>query len=251
MANLLKVEYLGNVWKEEWELENASRADMISHAMQWEATKFSYNLINKFKLNKEKKLEILDLGCGSGAQTLFFLYKGFQVSAIDIEKESVVRTLKTIRNYSNENYSIKEMNAEEMTYYDETFDVVYINCMLMHTNSKKVISEAMRVLKKGGLLVIKEVKKDWIFSFPYRTFSPYRKTKPKYIAWKDIKKLKRKGFNHKEFYLTASAFNGMFFLNQNVGYILMWLFQGLDNFLFKLIPPLRQWSWTSVLWKKK
>ncbi len=244
--------YQENIWKQEWKLEEASRADVISHAMQWEATKFSYDLIDKFKSSlKHNRLKILDIGCGSGAETLFFLEKGFHVTAIDIEKESVFRTLKTIKEYSNENYDVKEMNAEEMTFPDGIFDVVYINCMLMHTNNRKVISEAKRVLRKEGLLVIKEVKKDWIFSFPYRTFSPYRKTKPKYLSWKDIQKLEMEGFKHEEFYLTASAFNGAFFLNQNAGYALMWLFQRFDSFLFKVMPSLRRLSWTSVLSKTK
>jgi ubiquinone/menaquinone biosynthesis C-methylase UbiE len=244
--------YEENVWNEEWKLEKASRSDVISHAMQWEATKFSYSLIDKYRSTKENnELKILDVGCGSGAQTLFFLNKGFHVSAIDIEKESITRTLKTIKDYPKENYDVRKMNAEEMSFPNEIFDVVYINCMLMHTNSKKVISEAERVLKKGGLLVIKEVKKDWIFRFPYRTFSPYRKTKPKYLDWNEIQKLEKQGFNHKEFYLTASAFNGLFFVSQNIGYAFMWIFQRLDEKLFTIFPSLRQLSWTFVAWKEK
>ena len=244
--------YQDNIWENEWKLEEASRADIISHAMQWEATKFSYSLMDTFKLTKEEnKLNVLDVGCGSGAQTLFFLNKGFHVFAIDIEKESIIRTLKTIEDYSADNYEIKEMNAEKMTFSDEKFDVVYINCMLMHTNAKKVISEAKRVLKRGGLFVIKEVKQNWLFHFPYRTFSPYKKTKPKYLNWNDIKKLENEGFRHKEFYLISSAFNGMFFINQNIGYGLMKFFQVFDNILLRNFEICRKLSWTTVLWKIK
>ena len=252
--------YEENVWEQEWKLEKASRADLISHAMQWEATRFSYRktgiFIPSFRMmNPVSKinfpgLKLLDLGCGSGAQASFFASNGFDVTAIDIEQESINKTIKTTDDL-NLRVQTKRMNAEDLKFKDYTFDVTYINCMLMHTNAEKVINEAWRVLKPGGILIIKEVKKEWLFSFPYRTVSPYRKTNPKYLNWSYIKELEQRGFHHKEFYLTASLFNGLFFLYPDVGYALMRFFQRIDDAIFYLVPITKKYSWVSVLWKKK
>lgn len=256
----IKMAYDQNIWEQEWKLEQASRADLISHAMQWEATRFSYRKLGLFipsfrmmqpitKTNKPG-LKLLDVGCGSGAQSSFFVSNGFDVTAIDVEQESINATLKTTKEL-NFTIQAKKMDAEALKFKEETFDVVYINCMLMHANADKVISEAWRVLKPGGTLMIKEVKKEWLFSPLYRTFSPYRKTNPKYLKWNYIKDLELRGFHHKNFYLTASFFNGLFLLSPDVGYALMRVFQRLDEKIFSWMPFTEKYSWVSVIWKVK
>ena len=90
-----------------------------------------------------------------------------------------------------------------------------------------------------------------MFSFPYRTFSPYRKTNPKYLKEDYIKKLEKKGFEHQEFYLTASFFNGFFFLYPDAGYALMRIFQKIDKAIFAVMPFTKKYSWVSVIWKRK
>ena len=200
--------YDTNVWEQEWKLEKASKADLISHAMQWEATRFSYELCGLFiqsfhrlkpLLNKNSVgKKVLDIGCGSGSQTLFFCAYNCDVTAIDVEKQSVETTKKTLKD-SNYQAKVYQMNAEKLAFPDESFDIVYINCILMHVDKKAVISEAERVTKKGGLIIIKEVKKEWLCRF-YRWFSPYRKTKPQYINKDEIYALEQLGYKRKDFY---------------------------------------------------
>ena len=59
-------------WDNEWNNSNEDYgADLISHVMQKEAVDDSYAFLGDIKGKR-----ILDVGCGSGAQTLLFLRGG-------------------------------------------------------------------------------------------------------------------------------------------------------------------------------
>ncbi|HLC19639.1 MAG TPA: methyltransferase domain-containing protein, partial [Candidatus Nanoarchaeia archaeon] len=141
-------------------------------------------------------------------------------------------------------------NAESLPFKDESFDVVYINCMLMHTDKSKVFAEIIRVLKKDGIFVMKEVLKYWIFSFPYRTFSPYSATKPHYIALSDVKKLNAE---HREFYLFSALFISLFYIfkNKHRAHSIFSFFEPLDNLVFRYLPFTKNGAWVTVARMRK
>jgi ubiquinone/menaquinone biosynthesis C-methylase UbiE len=58
------------------------------------------------------------------------------------------------------NFKFEQMDAQSISYEDETFDAVIANHMLYHVpNSKKALSEIKRVLKNGGVLFATTVGK--------------------------------------------------------------------------------------------
>lgn len=229
--------YDTNFWDEEWARSKAQRADMVSHQMMEAATEFSYLLLPSHG-------SLLDVGCGSGAQARLFSECGFQVTGVDISL-TAVRMAKEAAPAA----VIMKADAEQLPFQDGSFDVVYVNCMLMHCNRWKAIHECLRVLKKGGIMVLKEVKHDWLFSFPYRWLSPFRHSKPAYLTEWDARKLEVSyGFKRADFYLLASAFAGMFFISPALGRWLMNAAAPADRLLMRFM---RRWAWVVVLWHRK
>ncbi|HLD72435.1 MAG TPA: class I SAM-dependent methyltransferase [Candidatus Nanoarchaeia archaeon] len=236
-------------WDEVWNSDSfTDKTELIDHLMHKSAVDFSYQLLGDIK---DKRL--LEIACGSGAQALFFCREGAELAAIDISEKSISETRKVLTENNFRQVQVKKMDARALSFQENTFDLVYFNSLLMHIKDEdqdKVIQESLRVLKPGGKLIFIETLKHWLFAFPYRTFSPYRHSRPEYIPFKFLKKIQAK---HREFYLFSCFFLFLFFLIKNKR-IVSKLFHALsriDNFLMQVIPPLRKLSWVTVAWIQK
>ncbi|HLC81357.1 MAG TPA: class I SAM-dependent methyltransferase [Candidatus Nanoarchaeia archaeon] len=223
-------------WGSPEKIKDVKLIDLIMHKS---AVQFTYQILGEIK-NKN----LLEIGCGSGMQTIDFIRKGARVTAIDLSEESISLTKEFLKK-NNFKALVKKIDAEKMDLPDHAFDVVYINCVLMHADQDKTISECLRVLKPGGIIVFKESLKPWIATFPYRTFSPYMKTKPHYLTLRKVRSLNAK---HKEFYLLGSFLAFLFYLLKNKRLALCWfsLFEPIDNFLLKNFPFWRTFAWVAV-----
>jgi len=93
--------------------------------------------------------KILDIGCGAGLLTTPLAKLGHSVSGID----SSVSSLEVARNLGKGlSAEYIEGKAEALPFEDASFDVVSAMDLLEHVeNPAKVIEEASRVLKPGGL----------------------------------------------------------------------------------------------------
>lgn len=104
---------------------------------------------------------ILDLGCGPGRDSRYFLSKGFLVEAID-GSEEMVRIAR-----ENTGLPVKQMLFNEL---DETnkYDGVFACASLLHVPSKElpeVIGKVSKALKNNGIFYL---------SFKYGNFEGYR-----------------------------------------------------------------------------
>ncbi|BCL35202.1 class I SAM-dependent methyltransferase [Nostoc sp. MS1] len=111
---------------------------------------------NYLKLNKgNKKLKILDLGCGNGIASYSFASLGHDVTAVDPDASADVglEAAKRLSLYvSNGSISITQAFAESLPFADETFDIVYARQSLHHfSDLQQGVTECSRVLKKHGL----------------------------------------------------------------------------------------------------
>ncbi|NNE99175.1 MAG: class I SAM-dependent methyltransferase [Pyrinomonadaceae bacterium] len=101
--------------------------------------------------------KILDVGCGSGRNLLFFLRNGFEVFGVDPNPVAInqVRTLaaNVSPNTPPKNFEISV--AESLGYNDEEFDSVICSAVLHFADNEEhfraMFSEVWRVLKKNGL----------------------------------------------------------------------------------------------------
>lgn len=207
-----------------------------------EAVEYSYRLLGD--MNQKSLLEI---GSGSGKQALFFAAQGAVVTVIDVSEESVSSVRQSAQ---DQNIPLKAllMNAEDMTFKADQFDLIYINSVLMHVNQQKVLQECSRVLKKGGKLVVLEPLQYAPFVQIYRLLSSYRNIKPKYATLKMFQEGKQyfSEYQHLEFYLFSSALLPLFYVQSEYLHKIYHFFAQGDTALIKLFPFLRYACWVSV-----
>ncbi|MBR0173520.1 MAG: class I SAM-dependent methyltransferase [Lachnospiraceae bacterium] len=99
---------------------------------------------------------VLDIGCGTGT-TLRFLYDtyGCGVSGTDISEKAVAIAGKRVPEAD-----ICCADASVLPFPDATFDAVFMECTLtLFERPQDALSEAGRVLVKGGFLIIETLKR--------------------------------------------------------------------------------------------
>lgn len=112
---------------------------------------------NFVKVMKEtSSTKVLDLGCGTGRNTLYLLNEGFDVTATDISEKGLKMTE---RKASQLGYSLStaKHDIRNIPYDNDTFDAVLCSWVSGHGNKedmKKHASEMLRVLKPGGLIFV-------------------------------------------------------------------------------------------------
>jgi SAM-dependent methyltransferase len=101
---------------------------------------------------------VLDIGCGSGRNLVYFLKNGYQVYGIDQDRDSVAQVIalagNTVPGYPVKNFCVAP--AEEIPFEAASFDIA-ISSAVFHfarnqTHFDQMIREAWRVLKPGGFL---------------------------------------------------------------------------------------------------
>ena len=116
---------------------------------------------NTFIAKMPEGASILDAGCGSGRDSLFFKKQGYRVMAIDDSIEMV----RLASNYIGQ--EVKLMSFEEVDYV-EAFDGIWANASLLHVPKERLVEVLNRfkyALKSRGTLYA---------SFKYGDFSGIR-----------------------------------------------------------------------------
>ncbi len=226
-------------YNKQWSSEKLVKEDLEIQEMRKEAIAYSYKLLGDIRGKK-----CLEIGCGAGFQTEELFEKGANITAIDFSLKSVEHTRKQL----GERAEVKQMNAENLDFSEESFDLIYINSVLMHVNKEKVLIECQRVLKKGGKLVVVEPLKYSLFLMPYRLlFSEYKKMKPSYMTLSLFKKYQKlfSGFKYKPFYLVSTLKLPLFSLRKK-GLVKCFnkVLKKTDNLL---VPLLEDLSWIAVV----
>ena len=101
-----------------------------------------------FEKHLKGKGTILDIGFGSGRDSLYFKSKGYGVVAIDPEEEFV----KHAKEIGLEN--VYKLRAEEIDFTDK-FDGIWACASLLHVSSKEmnnVLRKCCLALKNGGVM---------------------------------------------------------------------------------------------------
>ncbi len=100
---------------------------------------------------------ILEVGAGTGAYSLYYASKGYQVDALELVQANVDVMKSKIKD--NMNINVVQGNALDLSIYDDnTFNVTLVLGPLYHLfkpeEEEKAIKEAIRVTKPNGKILI-------------------------------------------------------------------------------------------------
>jgi len=109
-----------------------------------------------FKLPRQKKPRILDIGCGSGIPTIELakLSNG-EVTGIDINQSSIDELKRKISEEALSN-RVEAINLSmfEMKFPDESFDIIWSEDAIRTIGFETCLKQWVRFLKRNGYLVI-------------------------------------------------------------------------------------------------
>jgi ubiquinone/menaquinone biosynthesis C-methylase UbiE len=100
---------------------------------------------------------ICEIGCGYGLVCCHFAHRGAQVWGVDVSENNITIAKRAARlNGVGHNVSFAPVQAECLTFADNSFDVVFGNAVLHHLDIKSSACEIYRVLKPGGVAIFRE-----------------------------------------------------------------------------------------------
>ncbi len=110
--------------------------------------------------------DILDIGCGSGAQTIeLALCSGGRVTAVDIH-EPFLRVLEESAReaWLEDRIQTRAMSMEHLDFPDGTFDLIWSEGAVYHMGFEKGLHAWRRLLRPGGCVAISELT--WLTAYP-------------------------------------------------------------------------------------
>lgn len=120
---------------------------------RYSKNKFGFNnwIFSNYQITED--IKVLELGCGTGElwkNQLDVIDKMEQLIVTDFSSDMVEKAKSVIGNRDNVEYKI--MDIQNISFENETFDIVIANMLLHHVDDiDKALDEVNRVLKKGGI----------------------------------------------------------------------------------------------------
>lgn len=94
---------------------------------------------------------VLEIGCGSGRISLLLSHYFPGLIAIDPDEEAIEQARR-----NGPAVDFRPGSGEKLDFPDSSFDLVIFSLSLHHQASRKALSEASRVLKKDGRIIVVE-----------------------------------------------------------------------------------------------
>jgi malonyl-CoA O-methyltransferase len=99
---------------------------------------------------------ILEIGCGTGKNTLFLAYVGTRLHALDFSEGMIEQAREKVK-ADHVRFSVADL-TQSWPCDDQAYDLVVCNLVLEHIEELSFIfSEAFRVLENGGRFLINEL----------------------------------------------------------------------------------------------
>lgn len=207
---------------------------------------FQYSWLRSRCENKKA----LVFGCGEGNEA-FILAKAnaCEVVGIDISDVAIDKAQKEAQKKGVENkVKFMVMDAENLTFADNSFDIISVSGILHHLDLDKAYPELQRVLKQDGAVICSEPLAYNPLIQWYRRRTPHMRTEWEMQHILNLKSIRqaKKYFNHLEirfFNLTtifAVPFRKMPFFN-----IVLSLFEKIDALVLR-IPLMQLLAWQVI-----
>jgi len=100
---------------------------------------------------------LLDVGCGEGADTVFYAKKGFQVTAIDNNKIYLNRLREFLSDKGLTNISIRCGDVIDYPYRQNFYDVInclLVGCCMKRSEFERLLIVLKQTIKKSGVIIM-------------------------------------------------------------------------------------------------
>ena len=215
----------------------------------------NYVISNSIKHEYECVLEkictnkkVLEIGCSGGGRICHLASLGNHMTGIDISESAIEQAIETSDNQNLVDVEFKVMDAENLTFEDNSFDIVYGNGILHHLDLEHIYTELNRILRPGGTALFIEPMGHNAFINLYRKMTPSYRTKTEHpLQMADIRVTKNyfKDMRTKYYYLftiLSIPFKSMFFFRP-----LLWMLETIDRIFFTIFPFTRRFAWMVLL----
>ena len=119
---------------------------------------FSDQFLKAFQIDREKKIRILEIGCGPGALAgaLRRWYPNAEITGMDLDTAFI-----RFARENEEGVTFMEGDATNLPFENETFDVTISNTVSEHIPPEAFFGEQKRVLKKGGVCLVLSARRGY------------------------------------------------------------------------------------------
>lgn len=187
----------------------------------------------------------LEYGCGQGSAAFDLARSGADVIGIDISPVAVEQaTARGAAEGLSERLDFRVMDAENLDFPDDSFDVVCGSGILHHLDLARSYAEIARVLKPGGTAVFTEPMGHNPAINAYRNRTPQLRTVDEHPLLMDDLELARRWFGDVDTVFWTMTSLAAFPLRERRHFQrVVDALDGVDRLLFRVAPPLRRYAW--------
>ncbi|MEM1063476.1 MAG: class I SAM-dependent methyltransferase [Planctomycetota bacterium] len=195
--------------------------------------------------------DVLEYGCAKGERSLQLASTAKSVRGIDISDVAIDQGNAAADDAGYDHVRFAVMNAEDMTFEDESFDLVFGSGIIHHLDVKKSVSEVSRVLRPGGIAIFREPLGHNVLINKYRDRTPDARTPDEHPLLKPDFDFADRVFTSTSIrYYGLTTIGAVFLRNSPFGGIAMSAARAVDSAIFA-VPPLRWQAWyVLVEWTK-
>lgn len=105
----------------------------------------------------KKGTHLLDVGCGEGADSVFFAKKGFRVTAVDTNKKYLSRLRAFVRDNELKNISVTYGDVIDYPYRQNFYDVInclLVGCCMSQSDFAKLLVALKGAVSKTGIIIM-------------------------------------------------------------------------------------------------
>ncbi|MDF2962872.1 MAG: class SAM-dependent methyltransferase [Paenibacillus sp.] len=189
---------------------------------------------------------VMEYGCGLSNFCYFTVHHGAaHATAIDISDSAIEQAARraTAEGIADR-MEFLVMDAEQLTFPDGSFDVIFGNGIIHHLNVDRAYSELARAIKEDGHVVFTEPLGHNPFINLFRKLTPNIRTKDEHpLVAPDIKLAKHYFERVEASYFYCFTLMAIPFRKYSFFHRLVKILNDMDKIFFRLLPFTRRYAW--------